>query len=126
MSTQSYHMAERDERLEQVLADYLRAVEEGCPPTRETLLAQYPDLADELEEFFRNCDFMERCAGRVLPDVPAKIGDYQLLEVIGRGAFGVVFKARHVTLGNLVAIKLLRAEQRSTPEDVKRIVAIRV
>lgn len=33
---------------------------------------------------------------------------YQLLEVIGSGATGVVFRARHTVLGSDVAVKLLR------------------
>ncbi|GAB5442415.1 MAG: hypothetical protein Fues2KO_27640 [Fuerstiella sp.] len=44
-----------------------------------------------------------------LEDVPAgrKLGDYELLRQIGRGAFGAVYKAKHLQRGDVVALKLL-------------------
>jgi WD40 repeat protein len=36
-----------------------------------------------------------------------RLGDYELLEVLGRGSFGTVWEARHVTLDRLSAIKVL-------------------
>lgn len=45
-------------RLDQVIAEYLQAVEEGRTLSREHLLDLHPDLADELQEFFSGHDQM--------------------------------------------------------------------
>lgn len=47
-----------------------------------------------------------------------QIRDYQLLEKIGEGGMGVVYKARHAKLDKLVAIKLLPA---GTTGDARRV-----
>ena len=50
------------------------------------------------------------------------IAHYRVLELIGRGAMGVVYKALDVNLDRLVAIKVMSAEVRSDPDFVERFV----
>src|SRR5262245_11359706 len=48
-------------------------------------------------------------------DLPETIGKFQVLELLGRGAFGAVYKARDPDLDRLVAVKVPRAGYFGTP-----------
>src|SRR5262245_61235114 len=62
MDFDSDAVTERDVQLDEVVAEYLRALEAGLRPDRTTLLARYPNLADALAEYFASRDRMEHWA----------------------------------------------------------------
>ncbi len=55
--------------------------------------------------------------GRALPEC---LGKFKLLEELGSGSFGYVFRARDAELDRTVAVKILRAGRLASAEDVER------
>jgi WD40 repeat protein len=58
-----------------------------------------------------------------MPEIPANLVNhprYRILEVLGRGGMGMVFKAEHVLMKRTVALKVISRGLTLTPEIVKR------
>jgi tRNA A-37 threonylcarbamoyl transferase component Bud32 len=147
MATEPSAVSEREERLNEVLAAYLRASEAGQAPGLQELLAHHPDLADEIEIFLANRAQIERLAHSLHGARPAAssgssetltfaeeqdsgasllgkrlryFGDYELMQEIARGGMGVVYKARQVSLNRVVALKMILTGQLASATDVQR------
>ncbi len=127
-----------EQRLNQVLAVFLRAAEAGETPDRQELLARHPDLAAELKAFFADHDRLRQLAaplrpvGEALPlsaEAPTLapdggfatavplgtiryLGDYELLAArLPAAAWGWSSRPGKVSLNRTVAVKMILAGQ---------------
>jgi serine/threonine protein kinase len=131
MGPESNTPSNREERLDEVICNYLKKVEEGQTPDHKEILDRHPDLTDDLARFFANRDRLNPFNTTLLPPVPtdpatqtdlASFGDYEVLEKIPGGGMSVVYKARQKSLKRLVALKMILPDRATSPADVQRII----
>jgi hypothetical protein len=60
-----------------------------------------------------------------MPAAPAAIGKYRVLDLLGRGAMGVVYKAHDPDIDRIVAIKLVRADLLHGEEQAGHVLRLR-
>ncbi len=113
-----------DEPLPPEVERFLDRLQRGEQPDPAALLADHPEWAPLLDCLIQ----LDGLAGRVAGETPpladsepcADFGDYELLEEIGRGGMGVVFRARQKRLGRIVALKMVLASRLASPESLAR------
>lgn len=89
-------------------------------PGDETLASHQP-LADESGgDPAATLPMPHRAKGDRGPTLPYTLDDYTLLEVLGRGAMGVVYLARQRELDRYVAVKMIRSGILADDAEVRR------
>jgi eukaryotic-like serine/threonine-protein kinase len=135
---------DREQKLAEILLQYVDAVEAGQAPDRRDVLARHPEFADELREFFAGRDQLEilaaplraaaglsatrrppsteapRSEGKGATEELGQIGDFRLLREVGRGGMGVVYEAEQLSLNRRVALKVLPFAAALDPRQLQR------
>jgi predicted Ser/Thr protein kinase len=126
--------SEQEERLALLLADVTDRAQRGEHIDLEATCRQHPDLAAELRQLWGAVLLAEAAAGASpaptrtaandssvsLLTLPCRFGDYELLEELGRGGMGVVYRARQLSLQREVAVKMILRGGLASQADVER------
>src|SRR4026209_2889628 len=94
------------------------APEGGCPGC--LLESGLRLLASEDEDAPTVAPKQQRTTSERLVEILGELGDYELLEEVGRGGQGVVFRARQKSLNRTVALKVISLGQWASTAHLKR------
>ena len=136
---------QEDHQIDEAFAEYLRLIDAGEFVDEAVFLSRYPDIADQLQPLIASTHTIRAMAEgqiEVTPppsaeslrtlvlDLPSgkdpvdepieSFGDFELLEELGRGGMGIVFRARQKSMNRVVALKMIIGGRYSSEESVRR------
>jgi serine/threonine-protein kinase len=130
---------ERDERLAVIFDQLLEDSRTGGGQRRlEEAIRNNPDLERDLRELFATAQMADDLAllnsvslSGTLPHQPAvsaaasvigsRVGDYEIVEEVGRGGMGVVYRAWQESLQRTVALKMIPNAAFAKSQDMARL-----
>ncbi len=126
---------EREERLASIIATLSDRVAKGETVMLDQAVTQHPEFAEDLRELWGAIMLADAVGSHALAltqseasievpstaiELPATFGDYELLEEIGRGGMGIVYRAIQISLNREVAVKMLLRGQLASQDDEAR------
>jgi len=128
--------SEHDQKLAALMSQLTDRLHRGEDIALETICFQHPEFALDLRLLWGTM-VVAQVAGRVDSadaqrepshgdsgvwqlQLPVALGEYELIEELGHGGMGVVYRARQTKLGRDVAVKMILRGQLATAQDRRR------
>lgn len=130
--------SDRELQISKLLAEYFQREDSGQTISREEFLKEHPEFANDLDLLLQMGEIVQGLAGAGVSDsletvddeteLPIsqkemegfQLGDYSLLEVLGEGAMGIVYRAHQKAMKRDVAIKMIRSGQFAFDREITR------
>ncbi len=123
-----------DPRLATLVSDLADRMQQGESIDIQAECDRYPEFSDELKSLWgtilvtdavalSDSEGGEGDSGNWQMSLPFRMGDFELLEEVGRGGMGVVFRARQWSLNREVAIKMILRDQLASQTEKRRFLA---
>ncbi len=125
-----------DPRLVKAVEQYLAELEAGKAPSRSQFLDRYPDLKAPLAACLEGLELVHKAAGSSTSSASQPslrstlgeidfvaadpLGDFRIVGEIGRGGMGIVYEAFQLSLGRMVALKVLPFASALNPRHLQR------
>jgi serine/threonine-protein kinase len=127
----------RDARLAAVLDALAEQLQRGGRPDLDAARREHPDLADDLGELWgaveiagaigksasavgRDDDPADAMLAEAREHGGVQVGDFEIIEELGRGGMGVVYRARQLSLNRVVALKMMLGGAHASAADMAR------
>ncbi len=125
-----------EQRLAEVVAEMTDQITAGQSVDLDAVCREHPELASDLRDLW-GAILVTDATGAVREEAPKAsntprwrglrlpmvVGDYELLEEVGRGGMGVVFRARQISLNREVAVKMILRGRLASDVDLQRFLA---
>jgi tRNA A-37 threonylcarbamoyl transferase component Bud32 len=134
MADKEAQINENEDRLDEEFAKYLESLETNGINQTNPFVTSSPELAQimsaheqlgqlmaPLQEFAVTQAYKSDQTTTLSPGTV--IGDYEIIEEIGRGGMGIVYKARNRKFNIVAALKMISSGQRATEEERTRFLA---
>jgi tetratricopeptide (TPR) repeat protein len=118
-----------DDRIAALLSEYFERRQAGENLSADQFASQHPHLAAELWPHLRGLSLVEqarsRASGISAESAPEdgrlpQIKGYRLIEEIGRGGMGVVYRALQISTKRIVALKVMLGGPFASPASTRR------